>query len=295
MSGKNTRTPKTKTQEARKHDQNPNRIEDDSNTTSDIKTLLSSILTEIKEIKRQNEDLMKETKKDITDLKEEIQSIDKKLEEKCATLETKITTILSTTNDKTKQLEDDIKALQKAEEQRKNREKTLETRTNPVPNSTNDKTKQLEADIKTLQENEERRQRSEKRRNIIIKSMEFGEDSLNTVHTKVEEILRKMDHKDGYIRARYIGKDRTEKGLVRVELNRLEDKIAIMKNKSKLKGQDCFIDDDMTKKEPEIQAVLRQRAREERAKGNTVKVGYQKIMINNQWENWQPASSHTNI
>lgn len=63
-----------------------------------------------------------------------------------------------------------------------------------------------------------------------------------------------------------------------------------MKNKHKLKGQECYIDDDMTNKEREIQAVLRKRAREEREKGNTVKVGYQKIMINNQWENWQPAS-----
>ena len=53
-----------------------------------------------------------------------------------------------------------------------------------------------------------------------------------------------------------------------------------MKNKSKLHGEDRFIDNDMTKTEREIQKALRSRAKEEREKGNTAKVGYQKILIN---------------
>ena len=40
----------------------------------------------------------------------------------------------------------------------------------------------------------------------------------------------------------------------------------------------------MTKIEGEIQKTLRSRAKEERAKGNTAKVGYQKT--NDQWVNW---------
>ena len=78
--------------------------------------------------------------------------------------------------------------------------------------------------------------------------------------------------------------------MTRVELNTLDDKINVMKNKSKLMGQDCFIDSDMTKRERDIQQLLRKRAREEREKGNTVKVGYQKIMINNQWVKWEAPS-----
>jgi hypothetical protein len=49
-------------------------------------------------------------------------------------------------------------------------------------------------------------------------------------------------------------------------------------------GQDCYINDDMMKQEREIQATIRKHAREEKENGNAVKVGYQKIMINNQWE-----------
>ena len=54
-----------------------------------------------------------------------------------------------------------------------------------------------------------------------------------------------------------------------------------------------YIDDDLTVNEREIQSNLRNIAREERAKGNEVKVGYQKIMINNQWVNWNTLSQQT--
>lgn len=75
-------------------------------------------------------------------------------------------------------------------------------------------------------------------------------------------------------------------GLVRVELNSLEDKIKIMKNKNKLKGQDRYINDDLTRQEREIQNDLRKGAREEKEKGNEVKGSYQKLLINN-WVNWK--------
>lgn len=67
----------------------------------------------------------------------------------------------------------------------------------------------------------------------------------------------------------------------------MDDKIAVMRNKNKLKGEDCYIDADLTRQEREIQQALRTRAREEREKGNIVKVSYQKLLINDQWVNWQ--------
>ena len=50
--------------------------------------------------------------------------------------------------------------------------------------------------------------------------------------------------------------------LLRVVINRFQDKISIMQNKWKLMDQDCYINDDMTKQEREIQAAIRKRARE---------------------------------
>ena len=54
--------------------------------------------------------------------------------------------------------------------------------------------------------------------------------------------------------------DNTGKGMIRVVLNRFKDKISIMQNKRNLMGQDCYIDEDMTKQDREIQAAIRKRA-----------------------------------
>ena len=53
-----------------------------------------------------------------------------------------------------------------------------------------------------------------------------------------------------------------------------------MKNKSNLHGEDTIIDNDMTRIEREIQKAIRSHAKEGREKGNTAKVGYQKILTN---------------
>jgi hypothetical protein len=53
---------------------------------------------------------------------------------------------------------------------------------------------------------------------------------------------------------------------VRVTFKNLEDKLKIMKNNTILKGQDIYIDDDLTKSEREIRATLSKKAREERGK-----------------------------
>ena len=58
-------------------------------------------------------------------------------------------------------------------------------------------------------------------------------------------------------------------------------------NLTSTRGQDIFIDDDLTKDERSIQAALRQRVRTEREKENDeVRVGYQKILLNDQWVPW---------
>ena len=52
-----------------------------------------------------------------------------------------------------------------------------------------------------------------------------------------------------------------------------------MREKSKQRGKNIFIDHDMTKKESEVQRKLRERAREEREKGKRVKIGYRKLIV----------------
>lgn len=48
-----------------------------------------------------------------------------------------------------------------------------------------------------------------------------------------------------------------------------------------------FIDDDLTKKEREIQKKIRETADKERKKGNKTRMGYQKLEVNGVWMKWQ--------
>lgn len=53
-----------------------------------------------------------------------------------------------------------------------------------------------------------------------------------------------------------------------------------MKMKKKLYGKQLFIDHDLTHEERDVQAKIRTRAKEEKANGNQVKVGYKKMVVN---------------
>ncbi|PSN42467.1 hypothetical protein C0J52_21061 [Blattella germanica] len=68
--------------------------------------------------------------------------------------------------------------------------------------------------------------------------------------------------------------------MILVKMRDFEEKLEVLRNKNKLRGIECYIDNDMTKEERSIQATLRRRAKEEKEKGYTVRVGYRKIQIN---------------
>ena len=114
----------------------------------------------------------------------------------------------------------------------------------------------------------------------------------NSIETKTKEILSKINAEVMAEKIMYIGKDKQNRGITRVTFNKFEDKLKIMRNKSKLRGQDIYIDSELTKAEREIQGILRQRAREEREKGDTeAKVGYQKILLRGQWVAWKDINT----
>ena len=223
--------------------------------SAEIKDMFSEILTELKTMKKQNEEFREETREEIKSIKEELRKRDDKWEEMQEGLEVKIAN---------------------------------------ADNMTQQKIMSLAEKIKALEEQEEQRTKRERKNNIIIKSkaVVFEKDAKVEMETKVREILNKIDTEVVAVNMMYIGKDRQDRGMARVTFKCFEDKIKIVKNKSILRGQDTYIDDDLTKKEREIQAVLRQRAREEREKGdNEARVGYQKILLQGQWVNWKDLQS----
>ena len=67
----------------------------------------------------------------------------------------------------------------------------------------------------------------------------------------MKEIFKTIEVEVEHNSARYIGKDWKGRGLALVELKTFEDKLNIMRNKRKLTGQECYVKDDMTKRERE--------------------------------------------
>lgn len=63
-----------------------------------------------------------------------------------------------------------------------------------------------------------------------------------------------------------------------------------MENKYKLKNKGIFIENDLTIEERATQFNLREIVREEKQKGNTVKISYKKIHINGNTYEWKKGT-----
>lgn len=119
-------------------------------------------------------------------------------------------------------------------------------------------------------------EKRERKNNIVIKGLQTEG---TTVKHGVEAFLKnKLQLNVEINEAREINTGNNRK-LIIVKMESWEEKIKIMKEKSKLKGTNQYIEDDLTPEERKIQATLRNMAKNEKEKGNLVKVGHQAITI----------------
>lgn len=143
----------------------------------------------------------------------------------------------------------------------------------------------LERRMEEMEKSNETQERFGKRNNIIIKGLQITGES--NMKQNIKTFLKnKLDVEVMPMDAFEMGKDRNNKTMV-VKLNNWEDKMKVMKNKSKLRGGKVYIDSDLTKKELHIQKTIRELAKKEIESGNRVRVGYQKITINNKTYEWR--------
>lgn len=132
----------------------------------------------------------------------------------------------------------------------------------------------------------EREDKEKRRNNVIVKGIDlkhntaeaekFFKDKLGS-QVKVNTIIEPQKGKDKLISV--------------VKLNSRQDKELIMENKNKLRGTGVYIDNDLTKTESSVQKQLRDIAKEERQKGKTVKVAFQKIYIEGRCWEWNAENN----
>ena len=139
--------------------------------------------------------------------------------------------------------------------------------------------------IEGLEKKEEAREKRERRNNITLR----GEDlpRKETPKDTVEYVLRHELQVDAEIEEAYCVGRLEKKGLLIAKLRSWQQKRAVMLKKSTLKDKRLFIDNDLTKKEREIQRDIKDIAKTEREQGAKVKVGYRKVKINDKTFIWK--------
>lgn len=140
----------------------------------------------------------------------------------------------------------------------------------------------LEQRIEELERINEKKEREKRKKNIVIKGISWGRGKVE------EEVSRFVKEKLGTevtVERAYKIKMGENKETVIASLGSWDQKREVMSRKREL-SQGIWIEDDLTKKERGIQMKLREKAREEREKGNKVKVGYMKLFIGDKVCRW---------
>lgn len=144
---------------------------------------------------------------------------------------------------------------------------------------------QLISRIEILENRQESEEREKKKNNIVVKGLSIENENEN-VKEKVEEFIKKeMKIETKLTKAMKINIG-TKSEMILAQVESWEMKRKIMEGKSKLKGTKIYVDNDLTKNEREIQREIRNIVRETARAGDKVRIGYQKLAINEKEYKW---------
>lgn len=223
--------------------------QDSKENMDELKSLIENIGKDLKEIKAENKVIKQEQRDTNKQLKEQLEN---QVEEM-------------------KLLREEIKEIK---EQWK-RDKDNSDR----------KIQELEHKMWEMEQKLEVQEREKRRNNLIITGIKIDTEDKNVLKEATENFIKQNLKVEAKIKTAYkIGESRCI-----IEMENLDGKIEVLKNKSKLKqlpGQKVYLNSDLTYMERKIQAQIRERAEKEKLEGKKVIVGYQKLTVNNNLLRW---------
>uniref|UniRef100_A0A1Y1M2F4 Uncharacterized protein n=1 Tax=Photinus pyralis TaxID=7054 RepID=A0A1Y1M2F4_PHOPY len=151
-------------------------------------------------------------------------------------------------------------------------------------NSIKKEFKEMKEQLDETNERLERLERERRRNNVVVSGLELDNDPSSLKEDIGNFIQQELGVGVNIKTAFKIGPK-----LCLIQLETFEDKIKILQNKMKLRNmgeEKVFINNDLTRKERDIDKQIRKRAEEERKLGKTVKIGYQKITIEGREWRW---------
>lgn len=138
--------------------------------------------------------------------------------------------------------------------------------------------------IENMEIKMETQEKEKKKNNIVIRGLEVRAEE--NLENKVEEFLSKeVKVNVKLIEAYKIGRHEGKQPII-AKVQSWKQKADVMSNKRNLKGKKIYIDNDLTVKEMIIQKKIREVANEEVKMGSKVRIGYQKVIINNKLYEW---------
>ena len=148
----------------------------------------------------------------------------------------------------------------------------------------------MRKEIQTLDRRVNYLERVNKQNNVIVSGMRMNDQVRGSMKGKLEDLFKKELEVNVPVKFVTISGQR----ICLVELENKEDKIRIMKVKNKLRklsGKTIYVDNDYPVKKQQVQRNIRKRAAEERQKGNQVRVGYQKMVVDGKEWKWNEEKS----
>lgn len=141
---------------------------------------------------------------------------------------------------------------------------------------------EVEARVKKMEKEWEMRERKERRKNVVIKGLEVGEEKKREA---VEKLLKDIGAE---VKVEEIGRvgGGIRKDMWIVKLEKDEQKREVMRKKRELKGRKEKIMEDLTWKERKIKWRLGEIARKERGEGKDVWISYGRMSIDGEWWGW---------
>ncbi|XP_046589873.1 uncharacterized protein LOC124293349 [Neodiprion lecontei] len=141
----------------------------------------------------------------------------------------------------------------------------------------------LEGSMLDAEKNWEAQEKWERRNNVMIRGLEV--DVGGRADRLAERLLAEVTGELINIKEVQVFQEGRNRALL-VKLGDWVTKRKVMDGKSVLKGRKVFIDDDLTKREKEIQIEITKRATEARASGMRVKIGYMKLWVGDSMYVW---------
>lgn len=138
--------------------------------------------------------------------------------------------------------------------------------------------------LKSSQHKIEKMEKNQIRNNLVVTGIPTNSNSEKELSEKIKNVLEtELKIKTTVKRAHRIGENRCI-----LEMPEWSEKLKVLKAKKNLKGKDIYIDSELTSKEREIQNKIRDRANIGKNNGSTVRVGYQKLVIDGAILKWDP-------